>query len=630
MKNFYRQISRYREIIMAFVDTALVLLSYIVAYYLRTDFGRLGFESDLAALFRYMPFTIVINLISILLFRINRSLWMYVSVDEVLRVVMAVFTGNFVWWLIVMFAHFPGYIRSIPVIAAMLQLFGMLALRLIYRKLRTDAQINKRHHRGVILGAGSAGATTLREITYSDKYDTKIVGFIDKDKRKLNKTLNGVTVLGTDDDLEEIVKKYDVDSAFIAIKNISRAELKDLIEKCRDLHLKTRIISFELHDDPTAAATASVRNVNMDDLLGRGELNLDNSQIGAYLTGKTIMVTGAGGSIGSELVRQIMEYTPSCLVLVDIYENTMYDLQQEINIARRTGKDQLETDIICLIGSVRDKQRMNEIFEKYRPNVVFHAAAHKHVPLVEDSPYEAIKNNVFGTKNVIDCCIANGAEKLVLISTDKAVRTTNVMGATKRMCELLVEGYKHNGVTKLCAVRFGNVLGSHGSVIPLFEKQIENGGPVTVTDPNIIRYFMTIPEAAQLVLQAGAFAETGEIFILDMGKPVKIADLARNLIQLSGLIPDVDIEIKYTGLRPGEKLYEELLIDPQTCNKTQNNLIYIAEPEEIVTEDIVERLLKKLKSILVSENVNNQEIINMITEIDRNIEKTRSIHRILE
>ena len=308
-----------------------------------------------------------------------------------------------------------------------------------------------------------------------------------------------------------------------------------------------------------------------------------------------------------------MQFVPERLVLLDIYENNMYDLQQEINIERRKGTGQMQTEVICLIGSVRDRDRVNQIMAKYRPDVVFHAAAHKHVPLVEDSPLEAIKNNVLGTKNVVENAILNGVKKFVLISTDKAVRTTNVMGATKRMCELIVEGYKNNGVTQLCAVRFGNVLGSNGSVIPLFEKQIENGGPVTVTDPNIIRYFMTIPEAAQLVLQAGAYAHTGEIFILDMGKPVKIVDLARNLIQLSGLIPDEDIEIKYTGLRPGEKLYEELLVDPKNCTKTNNNLIFVAEPEDI-SMDTVNEKLNRLKDLVSRNDSDNQRIITIITE----------------
>ena len=604
--------SRYREIIMAVIDITLVLLAYLFAYYLRTDFGRLSYELAWTSLIRHMPWVVALNLASILAFRLNRSLWMYVSIDEALRVAMAVFTGNFIWFLIVLIAHFTEYIRSIPVIAAMFQLLLMLGLRILYRIVRRNDAITNRSHRAVILGAGSAGAIALREITYSNRYDAKVVGFLDNDPTKVKKILNGVQVLGTDRDMEKIVREYNVDSAFIAIKNISRTDLKELIERCRDLNLRTRIVSFEMHADPNKPE-ASVRNVSMDDLLGRGELSLNNGQIGSYLSGKTIMVTGAGGSIGSELVRQIMEFRPRQLVLVDIYENTMYELQQEINIARRAGKDQKDTIVTCLIGSVRDRKRIDQIFDTYHPQVIFHAAAHKHVPLVEDSPLEAIKNNVFGTKNVIESAIAHKAEKFVLISTDKAVRTTNVMGATKRMCELIVEANRNNGVTKLCAVRFGNVLGSHGSVIPLFERQIESGGPVTVTDPNIIRYFMTIPEAAQLVLHAGAFANSGEIFVLDMGSPVKIDDLARNLIQLAGLIPDVDIEVRYTGLRPGEKLYEELLVDPKSCTRTANNLIFVAEPENISLET-VQNKLKRLSALVEQTAADNSKIIEIITK----------------
>ena len=611
MKKLDNFISRYREVFMTIADLTIVVFSYGLAYFIRIDFGKLFIAAEAYSLLANMIWVVLINFSSMVLFGLSRSLWLFVSIDEALRVSISVASANFFWWILVILLRIPGYIRSLPVIASMIQLLMMLGLRVSYRLIRRDSEQHNRKHRALILGAGTAGVNALREITYSNIYNTNVIGFIDKNPQKVKKRLNGIDVLGTDAQLAEIVARYRIDTVFIAIKNISHDDLKKLIEKCRDLSLTTRIVSFEMHANAESPASA-VRNVSISDLLGRGELNLNNEEIGGYLSDKTVMVTGAGGSIGSELVRQIMSFNPRTVVLLDIYENHMYELQQEIVMDRRSGSLQTKTAVVCLIGSIRDKERINEIMAEYKPDVVFHAAAHKHVPLVEDSPLEAIKNNVFGTKNVIESCIAHKVSKFVMISTDKAVRTTNVMGATKRMCELLVEAYKNNGVTKLCAVRFGNVLGSSGSVIPLFEKQIASGGPVTVTDPNISRYFMTIPEAAQLVLQAGAYANTGEIFILDMGKPEKIVDLAKNLIQLSGLKLGKDIEIQFTGLRPGEKLYEELLIDPNTCTKTDNNLIYVAQPEDIYTE-IISRKMARLAELIKTDQADNQLIITIIT-----------------
>ena len=611
MSSLIKKFQKHRELVQWIVDIAAVVAAYIFAFLVRLDFVITGdyLTRYWPALLRLMPVVLLLNWLAMQILQLSRSLWLYTSIEEVFRIGFSVLLGNGAWFIIVLIAKFDGYIRSVPVIGAIVQLFIMLGVRLGYRMYRKSQVEKNAVHRAIILGAGSAGVRVLREITIREKYQCRVVGFLDKNPDKVGKLLNGVPVLGDDSQLESIVEKYDVDTAYIAIRNITKSELRSLIEACRACNLRTRIVSIEFREN--AETTASIRNVKIDDLLGRGELSLNNNEIVEYLRGKTVMVTGAGGSIGSELVRQIMSFNPDRLVLVDIYENTMYELQQEIVIGRRTGVYQTYTDVVCLIGSVRDSKRINQIIEKYHPEVVYHAAAHKHVPLVEDSPLESLKNNVFGTYNVVQACIKGGVKKFVLISTDKAVRTTNVMGASKRMCELIVEGYKNNGVTKLCAVRFGNVLGSHGSVIPLFEKQIAAGGPVTVTDPNIIRYFMTIPEAAQLVLQAGVYAQSGEIFILDMGKPVKIVDLARNLIQLSGLRPDEDIEIKFTGLRPGEKLYEELLVDTKTANKTANNLIFIADPENISVEQ-VEAKLAQFRDMIDNNLVDNANIIRVV------------------
>ena len=600
-------VRKHRTIFLLLIDAFCIIFGYFLAFWIRMEFSFNIHPSIINTFLNMLPIVLLINIISIKLFKANETLWKYISIYEALKVSLAIISANTIWFIIVLVIKINNYPRSLPVIATMIIIVEMLGFRLIYRYIRRETIQKSKYNNALIIGAGDAGVVLSRELL-SDRYNERVIGFIDDAKQKVGKTVSGIKVLGTTDDLEEIVEKHNINIAYIAIVNASQKEIRNIIKKCQNINLKIKMMSY--HQDKFDGK-AQIRDVSIDDLLGRGEVNLNNELINNYIKDKVVMVTGAGGSIGSELCRQIVKYNPKELVLIDIYENNMYDLQQELFMHMHNKDIDENIKLTCLIASVRDEKRIDEIIKLYKPFVVYHAAAHKHVPLMENSPIEAIKNNVFGTKNVIDSCIKNNVENFVLISTDKAVNPTNVMGATKRMCELMVQGYRNNGITKLCAVRFGNVLGSSGSVIPLFKKQIENGGPVTVTDPEIIRYFMTIPEAAQLVLQASTYAKSGEIFVLDMGTPVKILTLAENLIRLSGFKPYDDIKIEFTGLRPGEKMFEELTLDMETAIKTDSDLIFFAEPINITKEDVDEKLYN-LINLIKTNNSNSKTILEII------------------
>ena len=478
-------------------------------------------------------------------------------------------------------------------------LLGVTASRFIYRLLRIFLKREK-HLEGsvriMIIGAGEAANTLLREFQDS-RYLTNqdVVCIIDDDSAKWGRYIRGVKVVGGRDSIKEYAKRYNIDQIIFAIPSIENAEKSKILNICKDTDCELKIVPGVYQMVDGEINVKDIRNVDVLDLLGRDPITVDMDSIMGYVSGKTILVTGGGGSIGSELCRQLASHNPKLLIIFDIYENNAYDIQQELK------KSMPNVHIETLIGSVRNEEKMDNLFKKYRPDIVYHAAAHKHVPLMEDSPNEAVKNNVIGTWNVAKMADRYKAEKFVLISTDKAVNPTNVMGATKRICEMIVQMYAEASETGFVAVRFGNVLGSNGSVIPLFKKQIEAGGPVTVTHPDIIRYFMTIPEAVSLVLQAGAYAKGGEIFVLDMGDPVKIDDLAKNLIRLSGYTLGVDMNIEYTGLRPGEKLYEELLMDEEGLQDTANKLIHIGKP--IIIEDKMRFYdnLRRLKILAYSE-----------------------------
>lgn len=598
-----------RRFFLFLTDTFLLNACVYLSLIMRFDVGIVSIEPQYIN--NYVDNMLLYTIISLLIFwvfRLYHSLWQYASIAEVYRIAEACITVEVVHFLSnkIVGNMLP---RSCYFNAAIYLIIAICASRFMYRMIRTvlnKYRNIKTSNNVMIIGAGEATNVIMREIQSSSYLaNSNIACIIDDDRRKVGKYIRGVKVIGTRDKIKEAAKLYDIDEIIFAIPSASNEVKRDILNICKETDCTLKILPGVYQMVDGEVNVDSIRNVDVLDLLGRDPIEVDIESIMGYVKDKVIMVTGGGGSIGSELCRQLVSHKPKQLIIFDIYENNAYDIQQELKI------NYPDANVVTLIGSIRNVSRLESVFAQYKPDIVYHAAAHKHVPLMEVSPDEAVKNNVVGTWNVARMADKYGVKKFVMISTDKAVNPTNVMGATKRICEMIVQTYNEISKTDFVAVRFGNVLGSNGSVIPLFKKQIEAGGPVTVTDPNIIRYFMTIPEAVSLVLQAGAYAKGGEIFILDMGEPVKIDDLAKNLIRLSGYTLGVNMEIKYTGLRPGEKLYEELLMKEEGLQETDNKLIHIGKPIEFDKENFFDNL-EKLKEEAYSETGNIRESLKKV------------------
>ena len=600
-----------RRFFLFLTDTFLLNACVYLSLIMRFDVGIVSIEPQYISNYveNMLPYTIM-SLIIFWLFRLYHSLWQYASIAEVYRIAEACIIVELVHFLSnkIMGNMLP---RSCYFNAAIYLIIAICASRFMYRMIRTvlnKYRNIKTSNNVMIIGAGEATNVIMREIQNSSYLaNSNIACIIDDDRRKVGKYIRGVKVIGTRDKIKEAAKLYDIDEIIFAIPSASNEVKRDILNICKETDCTLKILPGVYQMVDGEINVNSIRNVDVLDLLGRDPIEVDIESIMDYVKDKVIMVTGGGGSIGSELCRQLVSHKPKQLIIFDIYENNAYDIQQELKI------NYPDANVVTLIGSIRNVSRLESVFAQYKPDIVYHAAAHKHVPLMEVSPDEAVKNNVVGTWNVARMADKYGVKKFVMISTDKAVNPTNVMGATKRICEMIVQTYNEISKTDFVAVRFGNVLGSNGSVIPLFKRQIEAGGPVTVTDPNIIRYFMTIPEAVSLVLQAGAYAKGGEIFILDMGEPVKIDDLAKNLIRLSGYTLGVNMEIKYTGLRPGEKLYEELLMKEEGLQETDNKLIHIGKPIEFDKENFFDNL-EKLKEEAYSETGNIRESLKKVVD----------------
>ena len=597
MKNIFQGTSKTLRIILLLIyDICAVCVAEFLALWTRFEFSIAQIEPQYAkTALRYTLINIVVTLVIFAFFKLYSSLWRYASVQEMLNVVLACLLAACVqsMGMHMLFLNMP---RSYYILYLFFLLVLVAASRFFYRGVRVVRQSLMTERSGsavntLIIGAGDTAFSLIKDMSSSWMVHNRVVCVIDADPKKIGTNILGSPIVGNDSKIPWAVEKYSVQEIFIAIPHLAGGKKKEILEICKNTGCKLKILPSMAQIVNDEVRVSNLREVEIEDLLGREQVKTNLDEVMGYIAGRVVLVTGGGGSIGSELCRQIASHHPKQLIILDIYENTTYDLQLELK------KKFPQLNLEVLIGSVRNTHRVDTIFKDYKPEIVFHAAAHKHVPLMEDSPNEAIKNNVFGTLNVARAAGENKTARMVLISTDKAVNPTNIMGASKRICEMVVQGMNRKYAdTNYVAVRFGNVLGSNGSVIPLFKKQIAAGGPVTVTDKNIIRYFMTIPEAVSLVLQAGSYAKGGEIFVLDMGEPVRIDDMARNLIKLSGYEPDVDIPIVYTGLRPGEKLFEECLREEEGLQKTPNNLIFIGKPVPFDENDFFEKLVDLKKT----------------------------------
>lgn len=619
---FFNRRKNVQTLLLVVFDIIVFNLSYFVAIWLRYDFqyGKIP-THYVKQLIRFAP---VFTLLTILLysaFKLYKSILAYVGYQEALSIIASCLINVLIQYGL--FRFFGQY--RLPYGFYFIEFFLLVILSIFIRFIyRFYKHFERERHRLIrhankeiltmLIGAGEAGRIIIRELKISEKLHNEIVCIIDDDPYKRGKMLEGIEIVGNRFDIQKMVKKYGVEEIIVAIPTLPAEDRKEILNICKKARVPLKTLPGIYQLISGEVSVSKLRDVNVEDLLGRDPVCVNLEEITGYLKDQVVLVTGAGGTIGSELCRQLASHKPKKLILFDIYENNTYGIQLELQ------DHYPNLDMEVFIGSVRDQGRLKDIFRTFRPNLVYHAAAHKHVPLMEGSPHEAIKNNVFGTLNVAQMAESYGCNRMVLISTDKAVNPTNIMGASKRLCEMIIQAMNQTSKTDFVAVRFGNVLGSSGSVIPIFKKQIEQGGPVTVTHPDIIRFFMTIPEAVSLVLQAGAYAKGGEIFILDMGEPVKIVDMARNLIQLSGFIPDEDIKIVYTGLRPGEKLYEEVLMDEEGLKETQNKRIRIGQPISFDVEEFFKDLENLYQSAYDEESDIKQEIMKLVPTYKKTVD----------